>query len=100
LKNELELKAPQAVPAWLPIESAPKDGTFFLAWYCKHQLDDEGNPTDEVIGGEQAIVSCAGNQWDEPEWLSAHGASFLDDYCFAEMPTCWMPLPAAPKGAV
>jgi hypothetical protein len=81
---------------WQPIESAPKDGTPFLAWYPKLKLDDNDDPTDEVIGGAQAIVTCRDGQWDEPEWLSAHGAYFFEDWCFAEMPTRWQPLPKPP----
>jgi hypothetical protein len=82
---------------WQSIESAPKDGTDFLAWFQKHTLDEDDMPTDEVIGGAQAIVSFTGGAWNEPEWLGAHGAYFMEDWCFAEEPTCWHPLPQPPK---
>lgn len=81
---------------WQPIATAPRDGTEFLAWFQKHALDEEGDSTDEVIGGAMAIVCCRGNQWEEPEWLSAHGSYYLDDYCFAEEPVLWQHLPAPP----
>jgi len=101
-KAELEMRAaleqPQAEP-WRPIESASKDGTPVLAWYQKFRLDDDDDPTDEVIGGACAIVSINGREWDEPEWLSAHGAYFMEDWCFAETPTHWQPLPAPPGAA-
>jgi hypothetical protein len=79
-----------------PISTAPKDGTEFLAWLEKRRLDEDDEITAEVIGGAWAIVSCRGRQWDEPEWLSTHGSYFMEDWCFAEEPTHWMPLPPPP----
>jgi hypothetical protein len=73
--------------AWQPIETAPKDGMEFLAWFPKLRLNDDGDATDEVVGGHQAIVTCRDGQWDEPSWLDASGAYYLDDWCFADMPT-------------
>lgn len=84
---------------WRSIATAPKDGTPFLAWFPKVRLDDEGDATDEVVGGAQAIVTCRDGQWDEPEWLSASGSYYLDDWCFADTPTQWMPLPPPPLGS-
>jgi hypothetical protein len=84
---------------WQPIDTAPKDGKPFLAWYPKLKLDDEDEPTDEVCGGAQAIVTRNGDQWDEPDWLEAHGAYYFEDWCFAELPTLWQPLPSDPPAS-
>lgn len=84
-------------PVWQDIATVPKDGTPFLAWYPKVRLDDDDNLTDEVVGGAWAIVSVKGKEWDEPGWLNAQGAYYFDDCSFAEMPTHWQSLPAAPK---
>jgi len=70
--------APQAVPVWLPIESAPKDGEWALVY-------------------ADGSVNCA---------FVKQGA-LPKDWCGATMwninpsqVTHWMPLPAAPKGGV
>lgn len=88
-----------AAHGWRPIETAPKDGTEFLAWFPKLRLDDDGYATTEVVGGHQAIVTCKDGQWDEPTWLDASGAYYFDDWCFAELPTFWQPLPPPPDAA-
>ena len=85
-----------AASQWRPIESAPRDGTPFLAWYPKHCVDDDGESSGEVIGGACAMVACTQGLWEEPDWLDAHGSYYMDDWCFAEEPTHWMPLPSAP----
>jgi hypothetical protein len=83
--------------SWQPMNTAPMDGTPFLAWYQKHAIDDDsGDSTDEVVGGAQAIVSYTGGSWNEPDWLGAHGPSYMDDWCFAEEPVAWHPLPPNP----
>ena len=86
-----EAKHLQAEPQ--PMDTAPKDGTRFLAWYPKHRLDEDDCPTGEPIGGAWAITSNNGGMWDEPDFLSAAGAWFFDDWCFADEPTRWMHLP-------
>jgi hypothetical protein len=75
----------------------PKDGTPFIAWYPKMRLNDDDEPTEEVIGGAWAIVAVKGKEWDEPDWLGAHGAYYFEDWCFAEMPTHWLHLPPPPS---
>jgi hypothetical protein len=86
-----------AVPQWQSIESAPKDGTEFLAWFPKVRLDDDDNMTDEVVGGAMAMTSFTGGSWNEPDWLDAHGSFYFEDWCFAPEPTHWHALPAAPS---
>ncbi len=66
-----------AVPAWQPIETAPKDGVFILVWNM-HGIN-------EVFWN------------DEEEWWH-HDVEF--DHTFplrGDLPTHWMPLPAAPE---
>jgi len=82
--------APQAVPAWLPIESAPKDGSEFLAWWddgkgSKHR----GVRTTHYLDNSKTRTPWAG--WIGPSMAVVH---------IGLKPTHWMPLPAAPKGAV
>ena len=72
----------QAVPAWLPIESAPKDGTEFLGL--------RGNK----------IANAYKVQRDDCEMWCFGGSSGDVEIAPYTKPTHWMPLPAAPKGAV
>jgi Protein of unknown function (DUF551) len=74
--------AVQAVPAWLPIESAPKDGTEFLGL--------RGNK----------IANAYKVQHDDCEMWCFGGSSGDVEIAPYTKPTHWMPLPAAPKGAV
>jgi hypothetical protein len=62
---------------WQPIETAPRDGTWFLA-FGKHSRDRC-----------TMMVIC----WDgDPDWVSAD-----DGYRPYLSPTHWMPLPNPPK---
>ena len=82
---------------WQSMASAPKDGTEFLAWFPKHRINEDGDSTDEVVGGAMAIIAYTeANGWDEPQWLDANGAYYMDDWCFADEPTLWHPLPDEP----
>lgn len=96
--NELDrLHEMERRSEWKPIETAPR-GEEVLGWYPKHPLDDEGNPTDVTDGGACAIVMRHhGGGWEEPSWLDASGDYFGDDFCWAAVPTHWMPLPNGPK---
>jgi hypothetical protein len=67
-------------------------GEAFLAWYPKFAYDDDGEITNEIVGGAWGITSWSGS-WDEPEFLNASGDFFGDDFEFAAEPTHWLPLP-------
>lgn len=84
------------MPDWQPMNTAPKDGREFLAWFPKVKLDDEGYATTEIVGGAIAIIGCSGGEWDEPQWLDSHGAYYFEDWCFADAPVLWQPLPPEP----
>jgi hypothetical protein len=58
---------------WLPIETAPKDGTRILAWV-------------EWLDGPQAEAGCFKRGDFYPEYRG-----------YTKMPTLWTPLPAKPK---
>lgn len=71
--------------AWLPIESAPKDGTVILV-YSGHSEDARGNGTGVYIAS-----------WsDDPL-----GGDFYEliDAPWPLEPTHWQPLPDAPEDA-
>lgn len=67
----------RAAPQWLPIESAPKDGTRFLAY-------ENGDTYGASI--------YALDEYGAPYWQSYCGQSVT----YRPDPTHWMPLPAAP----
>lgn len=67
-----------AVPEWRPIETAPKDGSGFLAfWETNTRLDDRS----------YGVVVFHRGEWCSPD-------NYSDTY---GDPTHWMPLPAAPR---
>jgi hypothetical protein len=73
---------------WLPIESAPKDGTEILTWGYLH---DDGGPVDEdgrSFMGETPDWQIS--RWHEMGcWFSAEWGS--------HEPTHWRPLPDPPS---
>ena len=89
----------QAVPAWQPIETAPKDGRKLILSYknshglvrtvmAKWVTDEEAAETDtDDVGLEGGWYECIDN-WDDYCQVAIHQGE----------PTHWMPLPAAPKG--
>lgn len=87
-----------AKPVWRPIETAPKDSTRILAsWPC-HPFDDDGDMDEsKVIAREEAVTFWSGGHWVEPDHLDAHGARFDEEFCYAPVPSHWMPLPSAPS---
>lgn len=79
---------------WMPIDSAPKDGTLFLCWVdaIRHGEADDGSTY-------QADVSeCDFGQWRNSE----HGGYFdnmMGPIGDGQIITHWIPLPVAPKSA-
>ena len=69
--------APQAVPAWLPIESAPKDELI-------------------LVGPTKRMGICAAMNHSRDGWVT----ETCGEWSIIYTPTHWMPLPSAPKGAV
>jgi len=61
---------------WQPIETAPKDGTHFLAYWPEHDLDPHMKQYHVCHYAHGAIWPC---------WITE------DD-----LPTHWMPLPPPP----
>jgi hypothetical protein len=73
--------------AWMPIETAPKDGTPIIVWGGP----DISNPT-----GGYYPRSCWWSQCDHGVWVvreSAGEATYIAPSCL----THWMPLPTPPK---
>ena len=82
---------------WQPFSTAPQDGTRVLAYFPRHPFDEDENMDESIdLGGVQAVTFRNGSGWIEPDYLDASGAWFGDDYCYAPVPTFWMPLPANP----
>lgn len=75
----------RAVPQWLPIESAPKDGTEILAYEkeCVFITSWDDSP-DGCINYHKGFYSGR-------KGFGSKGAPLLD------YPTHWQPLPAAPN---
>ena len=74
-----ELERLERKPQWLPIESAPKDGTSVFAFWPPSGLFP-------VHGGCYGVTRFCGGHWCNPEDED-------DQYIW---PSHWMPLPAAP----
>jgi hypothetical protein len=73
--------AAEGVNAWLPIESAPRDGTPVIIWYPDWQ---------EVCFGMRWIELSKGNAFFEP-------APGFPGYTCVRTATHWMPMPEPPK---
>lgn len=76
LKAQAEATKVEPV-AWQPIETAPKDGTYFLAYWPVNTFSDRYQVT-QWDGCERFVDNA-----DHIDWLQ---------------PSHWMPLPPAPKG--
>ncbi|MFN7093264.1 MAG: hypothetical protein ACK4P4_22265 [Allorhizobium sp.] len=75
------------------ISTAPKM-TDVLVWWPIVQLDDDGEPTEEVVDGRWIISEDQGAYWIEPDVMNAIGDHLGDDFTYAAQPSHWMPLPA------
>ena len=67
--------------AWQPIETAPKDGEWFLAYW------PECAPEDRYLATKWCVSDIDGDCWLD------HAEQAYDD----TQPTHWMPLPEAPQ---
>jgi len=74
---------------WMPIETAPKDGTRVDLWYPRI-----GRRIDCYFRG--APFNCWG--WDEPDPEGVDGETYFVVLGSVE-PTHWQPLPAPPVSA-
>jgi len=84
------LEALTAAPTgWMPIETAPKDGTEILVWNAV--------PVGDASGSVMCVYwNCVDRDW---EWCVVYSQDYLGGYATASNPTHWMPLPPAPGAA-
>lgn len=68
---------------WQPIETAPKDGTWFLA-FCSDEVDDKWSPIEVV-------------RWRSVGRTSQQPAGFYDSRICRFYPSHWRPLPSPPS---
>jgi hypothetical protein len=66
---------------WKPIESAPRDGTPFLAFLTKWRPDF-------------AVLRFVADRWDASGWRVCGVES---EWVWQDEPTHWMPLPSPPS---
>lgn len=84
---------------WLPIESAPKDGTEILAWRedCGVLIVRWSSASDFMTTSEMELACTGDDDWmDQPDWFCADfiAGCRLEG---SEAPTHWMPLPPPPS---
>jgi hypothetical protein len=91
---QLQGDAGKLVPSWMPIETAPKDGTDILlygTWAGEiHGIAEA--PTMDIGHWAGGKSDYQGDEW----WSLATG----DAYACWMRPTHWMPLPAAPVNGI
>ncbi len=71
---------PEISGGWLPIETAPRDGTYVLL----------AGPSGYITTPLRAHVGRWGTTYKENRWITHSNDDFTDD---GEEPTLWMPLP-------
>jgi len=81
-------QARAALSGWLPIETAPKDGTRFIA-YRPLALRTH-DPEVSLVQGSEYDRGC----WDSTVPEGMDSSNFTSGYCKA---THWMPLPELPN---
>lgn len=94
----------QAFGQWLPIESAPRDGTDIILGAGVQTFRDQPVPdrvtvghwtTEEecriLVGDCSGECRCPEYDYDDPSWLSLDGGFTAEN-----APTHWMPLPPPP----
>ena len=71
---------------WRPIETAPKDGTWFLATNKAWSIGSIGSPPSCWM-----LCRWDGTEWEAgPERITTLNGKWIED------PTHWMPLPEPP----
>lgn len=80
--------APAVPQGWRPIESAPKDGSKFIAFRPLAHLTHD--PNIKIVRGVKHDNGC----WDETVPSGFSSENYTDGACRA---THWMPLPQPPK---
>lgn len=73
---------------WLPIDTAPKDGTRILIWFVHPNAEYSADPVGEGWAGPH-----------EARWLDHNGGGWTW-YGLAGKATFWQPMPAPPASAI
>ncbi len=84
---------------WQDIGTAPFNETVVVYWPIV-ELDEDGDVTDKIVGGEVFVSENQGGYWIEPEAMNAIGEHMGDHETYANHPSHWMPKPSAPEGSV
>jgi hypothetical protein len=82
---------------WLPIHTAPKDGTPVLVYFAKYRWRDMDGATVLLDKVRDHVERCAPG-WYDNGWFESGTAhdmfeSWRDE---SQFPTHWMPLPEPP----
>lgn len=90
--------APATVPAWMPIETAPKDERTILLGYPNRA------GKWRTVRGQWMSEDYIAEYWEypdstEPGWFETAEEAEDAPNCWTIRPTHWMPLPAAPGAA-
>ncbi len=85
-------------PVWLPIETAPKDGTEILCWRndCGHFIGSYTSP-DGFPLTQAELDALDDDTLCKADWFTQWPDARRLEGC--EVPTHWQPLPAGPEAA-